>query len=160
MTAQPCEHDTLGCGARYDHPEHTKLGDGRPCCGWPPTCHQPTAQENPMMSDSAIEQPATPTSEVRSGVHWLSEVDAIAAEDGPDRENDQLELAARIRKLVTRECARAYRAGIAEAHHPVSTHLRNQIQAAVDHARAAHTGPLSVNNTITDAVVAVLEQPR
>ena len=35
----------------------------------------------------------------------------------------------------------------------VTTHLRNQIQAAVDHAMSAHTGPLSVTNDITDAVV-------
>jgi hypothetical protein len=39
-----------------------------------------------------------------------------------------------------------------------STHLRNRIQAAVDHAMSAHTGPLSVANTITDAVVDVLDQ--
>lgn len=37
-TPEPCEHDTLGCGDRTPHDEHTKLGDGRPCCGWPPRC--------------------------------------------------------------------------------------------------------------------------
>lgn len=34
----PCEHDTLGCGWREPHEEHAKVGDGRPCCGWPPRC--------------------------------------------------------------------------------------------------------------------------
>lgn len=37
---EPCEHDTLGCGDRLPHPVHTKLGDGRPCCGWPPACRE------------------------------------------------------------------------------------------------------------------------
>lgn len=35
---EPCEHDTLGCGWREPHDPHTKAGDGRPCCGWPPRC--------------------------------------------------------------------------------------------------------------------------
>lgn len=34
----PCEHDGLGCGWRVEHEPHTKVGDGRPCCGWPPRC--------------------------------------------------------------------------------------------------------------------------
>jgi hypothetical protein len=37
-TIVPCDHDTLGCRDRTPHDEHTKLGDGRPCCGWPPRC--------------------------------------------------------------------------------------------------------------------------
>lgn len=36
--AEPCEHDRLGCRDRTEHPAHTKVGDGRPCCGWPPQC--------------------------------------------------------------------------------------------------------------------------
>lgn len=37
---EPCEHDTLGCGDRVDHQEHARTGDGRPCCGWPPSCRE------------------------------------------------------------------------------------------------------------------------
>lgn len=40
----PCEHDTLGCRDRTPHEEHTKVGDGRPCCGWPPRCAEPDDQ--------------------------------------------------------------------------------------------------------------------
>lgn len=40
----------------------------------------------------------------------------------------------------------------------VSTHLRNRLTAAVDHAQRAHTGPLAVTNTIVDAIVGVLTQ--
>lgn len=39
----------------------------------------------------------------------------------------------------------------------VTTHLRNQLNSAVQHALDAHTGPLHVSNSITDAVVRTLD---
>lgn len=41
---EPCEHDTLGCGRREEHGAHAKVGDGRPCCGWPPRCRNDAAE--------------------------------------------------------------------------------------------------------------------
>lgn len=41
----PCEHDTLGCRDRTEHEAHTKTGDGRPCCGWPPACQTTTGPD-------------------------------------------------------------------------------------------------------------------
>lgn len=46
--AAPCEHDKLGCGWREPHDAHTKVGDGRPCCGWPPQC---SPAEKPAVGD-------------------------------------------------------------------------------------------------------------
>ena len=40
----------------------------------------------------------------------------------------------------------------------VTTHLRNQILAAVGHARAVHEGPLAVENAIAEAVVRTVEE--
>lgn len=46
--SEPCEHDGLGCGWREPHDPHAKVGDGRPCCGWPPRCDEPIGTTCPQ----------------------------------------------------------------------------------------------------------------
>lgn len=58
LLPEPCEHDTLGCGWREPHDRHTKTGDGRPCCGWPPRCREADTEQDRRLREAVEERDA------------------------------------------------------------------------------------------------------
>lgn len=80
--AIPCEHDTLGCGDRTPHDEHTKVGDGRPCCCWPPRCGESGETITVKVTVDTDELREWAGRHADAGHHGVAHVLYKAAEDG------------------------------------------------------------------------------